>query len=93
MAAIDFMGKNYGSTLRTIHIADGFTEAMPLSYDNLTQPEDPFVMLAWKCVRLESLRIIGRGSRQFSSLLASKRIELESPATFQIEDTVLPHHD
>jgi len=59
VAAIDFMGKNYGSTLRTIHIADGFTEAMPLSYDNLTQPEDPFVMLAWKCVRLESLRIIG----------------------------------
>ena len=53
------MGKNYGPTLKTIHIVDGFVEAMPMSYENLTQTEDPFVMLAWKCSKLESLKILG----------------------------------
>lgn len=59
VSAIDFMGKNFGATLKSIHIVDGFVEAMPMSYENPTQTEDPFVMLAWKCPKLESLRILG----------------------------------
>jgi len=58
-SAINFIGKNYRSTLKSIHIVDGFVEAMPMSYENLTQTEDPFVMLAWKCAKLESLKILG----------------------------------
>ena len=54
------MGKNFGATLKSIHIVDGFVEAMPMSYENPTQTEDPFVMLAWKCPKLESLRILGK---------------------------------
>jgi len=59
IAAINFMGKHYRSSLKSIHIVDGFVEAMPISYENLTQTEDPFVMLAWKCCKLESLKILG----------------------------------
>ena len=68
MAAINFMGKNYGSTLKSVHIADGFMDAMPLSYDNLAQTEDPFVMLAWKCSKLESITILGNCLRIIASM-------------------------
>ena len=65
------MGMNYGSTLKSIHIVDGFVEAMPNSYETLeTQLEDPFVMLAWKCNKLESLKIIG--TRLFVDLQSGK---------------------
>ena len=59
VAAVDFMAHHYGDTLKTFHVIDGCPHPdSPNSYDE-TLPEDPFVMLAWKCPKLENFTLIG----------------------------------
>lgn len=58
LPAISLMAEHYCSSLKSVHIVDGFENGFPVAYNSTTN-EDPFVMLAWKCANLDSLTIIG----------------------------------
>lgn len=59
-AAVSLMAQHYGNTLKSVHIIDGCPHPdSPNTYDD-TAPEDPFVMLAWKCPKLENFTLIGK---------------------------------
>lgn len=58
MAAINFMATHYSSTLQSVHIIDGLTFDQPNVYES-DADEDPFVMLSWRCPKLEYFSLIG----------------------------------
>ncbi|KAI8777851.1 F-box only protein 33 [Biomphalaria glabrata] len=57
VAALNMMSNHYRSTLRSLTIIEAI-EMQPINYNNY-DTEDPFVMLAWRCTRLEVLKLIG----------------------------------
>nr|KAG5695288.1 hypothetical protein BaRGS_028223 [Batillaria attramentaria] len=58
VAAICFLGSQLSEVLRELEIVEGMPGGNPLYYDT-SSPEDPFVMLAWRCSELHTLRLIG----------------------------------
>lgn len=59
VAAICFLGNQLSDVLRELEIVEGMPGGNPLYYDT-SNPEDPFVMLAWRCSELHTLRLIGQ---------------------------------
>lgn len=57
VASLTFMSSHYRNTLRSLTIVEAI-DLQPISY-NTFDAEDPFVMLAWRCTRLESVKLIG----------------------------------
>ncbi|CAG5124712.1 unnamed protein product, partial [Candidula unifasciata] len=57
IASLNFISSHYRNTLRSLTIVEAI-DMQPISYDTY-DAEDPFVMLAWRCTRLESLKLIG----------------------------------
>lgn len=57
VAALNIISNHYRSTLRSLTIVEAI-EIQPINYNNY-DTEDPFVMLAWRCTRLEVLKLIG----------------------------------
>ncbi|KAK6179031.1 hypothetical protein SNE40_011479 [Patella caerulea] len=61
VAAIDFISTHFNDTLKTVIIMDDIQD-QPMLYDERTDVyPDPFVMLAWRCIELQELSIIGYG--------------------------------
>lgn len=58
VAAITFLGNQLSHVLRELEVVEGMPGGNPLYYDT-NNPEDPFVMLAWRCSHLTMLRLIG----------------------------------
>lgn len=58
VAAINYIATHFGNTLRSVYIMDGLRQGLPSLYHSTT-PEDPFVMLAWRCSKLEHFTLIG----------------------------------
>lgn len=58
IASISFISSHYNNTLKEIHIIDGFINGDPNIYE-IEADEDPFVMLAWRCPKLEHFTLIG----------------------------------
>lgn len=56
--SITYFATHYSNTLKSIYIIDGLVEGFPIPYDSVTV-EDPFVMLAWKCNKLQHFTLIG----------------------------------
>ncbi|XP_041373352.1 F-box only protein 33-like [Gigantopelta aegis] len=59
LAAVTFLWSHHCDTLRTVHIVDGLVDSAPGVYSELSQDPDPFVMMAWRCPKLEHLTVIG----------------------------------
>ncbi|BFZ02474.1 hypothetical protein BsWGS_05513 [Bradybaena similaris] len=57
VASLNIISRHYRSTLRSLTIVEAI-DFHPIIYSNYNT-EDPFVMLAWRCTRLESLKLIG----------------------------------
>lgn len=58
VAAICFLGSQMSDELQCVEIIEGMPGRNPLYYQTYS-PEDPFVMLAWRCTKLHTLRLIG----------------------------------
>ncbi|KAL8624881.1 hypothetical protein ACOMHN_016177 [Nucella lapillus] len=58
VAAITFIGNHLSEEFRELEIVEEMENRQPQPYD-VSCAEDPFVMLAWRCHRLHSLRLIG----------------------------------
>ena len=58
VASLNVMSSHYYSTLSSITIIEAICD-QPINYA-LNGVEDPFVMLAWRCTRLQSLKLIGK---------------------------------
>ena len=58
VAGIDFIGQHNSDTLRSVYIIDGMVDMTPNIYETQTD-EDPFVMLAWRCHKLQDFTFIG----------------------------------
>lgn len=58
VASLNIISRHYRSTLRSLTIVEAI-DLQPIIYSNYNT-EDPFVMLAWRCTRLESLKLIGK---------------------------------
>lgn len=58
VASLNIISRHYRSTLRSLTIVEAI-DLQPIIYNNY-DAEDPFVMLAWRCTRLESLKLIGK---------------------------------
>ncbi|XP_067665842.1 F-box only protein 33-like [Haliotis asinina] len=58
MASISYISSHYRNSLKTLHIVDGLVDDMSSLYDNHDM-EDPFVMLAWQCQKLEHFTLMG----------------------------------
>ncbi|XP_045216834.1 F-box only protein 33-like [Mercenaria mercenaria] len=56
--ALGLMANSYCNTLKSVHIVDGFEQGVPAVYE-VTTDEDPFVMMAWKCLNLSHFTLIG----------------------------------
>ncbi len=72
VAGINFIAQHHCNTLQSIHIIDGMANFQPNSYES-DSPEDPFVMLAWKCPNLHSFTLIGKWCCYASWLFQKKR--------------------
>ena len=62
VAAINFIARNNYNTLQSLHIIDGMDDGQPYHYTmevGVQDEEDPFVMLAWKCIKLRHFTLIG----------------------------------
>lgn len=59
-AAVSLMAQHYSDTLSSVHIIDGCPHPESPNGYEVTTPEDPFVMLAWKCTKLQKFTLIGR---------------------------------
>lgn len=57
LAAIDFISTHFGSTLKSFHVIDGYNAGSPNQYTS-DSDEDPFVMLSWRCPKLEEFTLI-----------------------------------
>lgn len=58
VASLNMISSHYRFTLRSLTIIEAI-EIQPINYNNSYDTEDPFVMLAWRCTRLEVLKLIG----------------------------------
>lgn len=56
--ALGLMSGYYSQTLKSVHIVDGLDNGMPVEYE-VTTNEDPFVMMAWRCLKLTQFTLIG----------------------------------
>lgn len=68
--ALGLIANYYCSTLKSIYIVDGFDHGVPSAYQ-VTTDEDPFVMMAWKCLNLSHFSLIGKVFKNFTSLCLS----------------------
>ena len=61
-AAITFIGNHLGEDFRELEIVEGIGPGQPQPYTTgrMEDDPDPFVMLAWRCHGLQSLRLIGK---------------------------------
>lgn len=57
-AAINYMSTHYRNSLQSVYILDGLMDGYPVPYISQTD-EDPFVMLAWRCNKLQNFSLIG----------------------------------
>ncbi|KAL4227833.1 cellular protein metabolic process [Mactra antiquata] len=58
VAALGLMSSYYSQTLTSVHIVDGMEDGLPVMYE-VTANEDPFVMMAWRCMKLTHFTFIG----------------------------------
>lgn len=60
-AAITFIGNHLSDEFRELEIVEGMGSGQPQPYTTgcMAEDPDPFVMLAWRCHGLQSLRLIG----------------------------------
>lgn len=47
------------NSLKSVYILDGLMDGYPVPYISQTD-EDPFVMLAWRCNKLQDFSLIGK---------------------------------
>lgn len=52
------MSTHYRNSLQSVYILDGLMDGYPVPYISQTD-EDPFVMLAWRCNKLQNFSLIG----------------------------------
>ncbi|CAC5396913.1 FBXO33 [Mytilus coruscus] len=57
-SAINYFSSHYKDTLRSIYIIDGLNDGFPIPYFSHME-EDTFVMLAWRCTKLEEFTLLG----------------------------------
>lgn len=57
-AAVFFLGNHMSDEIQSLEILEGMSSTNPVYYESFA-PEDPFVMLAWRCTKLKTLRLIG----------------------------------
>ncbi|GFS17594.1 F-box only protein 33 [Elysia marginata] len=74
VASLNALGLHYPSTLRSLTIIEAI-DLQPINYDT-HNAEDPFVMLAWRCSRLECLKLFGVSMDQ-KNLVAIARLRPE----------------
>lgn len=58
VAGLGLMANYYCHSLKSVHIVEGFHAGLPATYE-VTTDEDPFVMMAWKCLSLTDFTLIG----------------------------------
>jgi hypothetical protein len=60
-AAITFIGNHMSEDFRELEVVESLGPGQPQPYttSSMAQDPDPFVMLAWRCNGLQSLRLIG----------------------------------
>ncbi|XP_012935703.1 F-box only protein 33 [Aplysia californica] len=71
VASLNMMSSLYYSTLSSLTIVEAINH-QPINY-TVNDTEDPFVMLAWRCTRLQSLKLIGMSLDQ-KDLVAIARL-------------------
>lgn len=57
-SAINYFSSHYKDTLKSVYIIDGLNDGYPVPYFSHME-EDSFVMLAWRCTKLEEFSLIG----------------------------------
>lgn len=82
IASISFISSHYNNTLKEIHIIDGFINGDPNIYE-IEADEDPFVMLAWRCPKLEHFTLIGYQACD-DDMVAIARLRGQQLKTFDI---------
>lgn len=58
VAGLGLVANYYCHSLQSVHIVEGFDAGLPATYE-VTTDEDPFVMMAWKCLSLTDFTLIG----------------------------------
>jgi F-box protein 33 len=82
VAGINFIARHNYAKFQSIHIIDGVLDDRPNAYDVDTD-EDPFVMLAWKCMNLKDFTVIGYEVSQ-DDLIAIARLRGQQLCTLAV---------
>ncbi|KAL3866408.1 hypothetical protein ACJMK2_043709 [Sinanodonta woodiana] len=82
LAAVDFISNHYSESLRSFYVIDGFQDGYPNVYISTTD-EDPFVMMAWRCSKLEEFTLIGYEVLD-DNVVAIARLRGQNLKTFNI---------